>query len=88
MKKIWNIRVKVILIMVGTAPGKWVNQWNTKLTLAPIIGAFEIVLRCLEKRLRELLIRGRIENIQTTAILKSARILRRTLKNLEDLLSY
>ena len=35
---------------------------------------------CLEKRLRELEIRGRIKTIQTTALLKSARILRRVLQ--------
>ena len=39
-----------------------------------------MVPKGLEKRLEELEIRGRIETIQTTAVLRSARILRRVLE--------
>ena len=59
LKKLWNMRVKVIPIVVcalGTVPIK------------------------LEKRLEDLEIRGRIETIQTTALLQSARILKRVLE--------
>ena len=58
LKKLWNMRVKVIPIVVGT---------------------LETVPISLKKRLEDLEIRGRIETIQTTALLQSARILRRVL---------
>ena len=53
-----------------------------KMTEIPIkvIGALGTVLKGLEKRLDELEIRGRIETIQTTELLKSARIPRRVLE--------
>ena len=54
LKKMWNIRVIVILIVFD------------------VLGT---VCKDLEKRLGELEIRGRIEIIQTTALLKLARIL-------------
>ena len=41
-----------------------------------IIGALGTVPKGLEKSLSELEIKGRIETIQTTALLKSARIIR------------
>ena len=45
-----------------------------------IVGVLGIVPKSLEKRLTGLEIRGRIMNIQTTALLRSARILRRVLE--------
>ena len=40
-----------------------------------VIGTLGMVLKDLEKELEELEIRGRIKTIQTTALLRSARIL-------------
>ena len=57
LKKLGNIKVTVILIVVG---------------------AFETVPKVLEKRFGELEIRGRVGTIQTTTLLRSARILRRS----------
>ena len=52
-----------------------------KVTVIPIAAdTLETVTKNLEKRLEELEIRGRIETIQTTALLRSARILRRVLE--------
>ena len=42
-----------------------------------VVGALGTIPKCLEKRLEKLEIRERIETIQTTALLQSARILRR-----------
>ena len=52
-----------------------------------VIVALGIVHKGLERRLEVLEIRGRIETIQTTALLRSARILRKVLKTLGGLLS-
>ena len=52
-----------------------------KITVIPIvIGALGTLLKGLLKRLDDLEIRGQIETIQTTALLRSARILRRVLE--------
>ena len=54
--------------------------WNMKVTLTSIvIGALRMVPKILVRRLKEMDISGRIETIQTTALLRSARILRRVL---------
>ena len=54
MKKLWNMKVKVI----------------------PIVnGVFGTISKGMIKRLDDLEIRGRIETIQTTSLLKSVRIL-------------
>ena len=45
-----------------------------------VIGALDTVTKRLVKGLEDLEIRGRVETIQTTALLRSARILRRVLK--------
>ena len=45
-----------------------------------VVGALGTVPKHSEKRLEDLEIRGRIETIQTTALLQSARILRRVLE--------
>ena len=55
--------------------------WNMRVTETPIVaGAFGTVPKGLEKGLVGLEIRGRIKTIQTTALLRSARILRRVLE--------
>ena len=51
-----------------------------KLTVIPlVIGALRTVPRRLVKGLKDLEIRGQVETIQNTALLRSARILRRVL---------
>ena len=52
-----------------------------KVTIIPIgIGAFGSVTKGLLKGLEDLDVRGRVETIQTTALLRTARILRRVLE--------
>ena len=45
-----------------------------------VIGALDTVTKGLLKGLKDLEIRGRVETIQTTTLLRSARILRRVLE--------
>ena len=53
-----------------------------KVTIIPIvIGAFGTVTKGLLKGLEDLEDGGRVDTIQTTALLKTARILRRVLEN-------
>ena len=55
--------------------------WNMKVTVIPIIiGALDTVTKGLVQGLEDLEIRGRVETIQTTALLRSVRILRRVLE--------
>ena len=62
--------------------------WNMEVTIVPIvIGAFGTVTKVLLKGLEDLEFGGRVETIQMTALLKTARILRRALKTWGDLLS-
>ena len=59
-----------------------------KVTIVPIvIGAFGTLTKGLLTDLEDLEVGGRVETIQTTALLKTARILRRVLETWEDLLS-
>ena len=59
-----------------------------KVTITPIvIGAFRTVIKVLLQGLKDLEFGGRAETIQTTALLKTARILRRVLETWEDLMS-
>ena len=57
--------------------------WNMKVTIIPI----GMVTKGLLKGLEELAVVGRVETIQTTALLKTARILRRVRETWGDLLS-
>ena len=53
-----------------------------KVTIVPTeIGAFGTITRGLSKGLKDLEVGGRVETIRTTAILRTARILRRVLEN-------
>ena len=62
--------------------------WNMKVTIAPImIGTFGTVTKVLLKGLEDLEVGGRVETIQTTALLKTARILRKVWETWRDLLS-
>ena len=64
------------------------SLWNMKVTIVPIvIGAFGTVTKGLLKRLEDLEVDGRVETIQMTALLRTARILRRVLETWGDLLS-
>ena len=55
--------------------------WNMKVTIIPIvIGAFGTVTKGLVQGLEDLEITGRMETIQTTTLLRTARILRRVLE--------
>ena len=59
-----------------------------KVTIIPIvIGTFGTVTKGLLKGLEYLEVGGRMETIQTTALLRTARILRRELETWGDLLS-
>ena len=59
-----------------------------KVTVIPIvIGAFGTVTKGLLKGLEDLEVGGRVENIQTTALLKTVRILRRVQETWGHLLS-
>ena len=59
-----------------------------KVTIVPIvIGALGTVTKVLLKGLEDLEIGGQVKTIQTTALLRTARILRRVLETWGDLLS-
>ena len=52
-----------------------------KMTVTPVvIGALGTITKGLVQREEDLKIRGRVETIQTTALLRSAKILRRVLE--------
>ena len=62
--------------------------WNMQVRIIPIvIGTFEAVTKGLLKGLEDLEVGRRVETIQTTALLRTARILRRVLETRGDLLS-
>ena len=57
------------------------KQWNMKVTIVPIvIGALGTVTKGLVQELEDFEITGRVETIETIALLRSARILRRVLE--------
>ena len=61
--------------------------WNMQVTIIPIvIGAFGTVTKGLLKGLEDLEVGGRLETIQTTALLRTARILRSVMETRGDLL--
>ena len=65
------------------------KHWNMKVTeISIVIGALSTVTKGLVKGPGDLEIRGRVETIQTTVLLRSARILKRFLEIWEDLLSF
>ena len=64
------------------------KQWNMEVAIIPIvIGALGTVTERLLKGLEDLEIRGWVETIQITTLLRAARILRRVLETCGDLLS-
>ena len=63
--------------------------WNMKVTIIPIvIGAFGTVTKGLLKVLEDLEVGDQVETIQTSPLLKTARILRTVLETWGDLLSF
>ena len=60
--------------------------WNMKMTIVPIV-ILGTITKGLLKGLEDFEAGGWVETIQTTALLKTARILRRVLKTWRDLLS-
>ena len=66
----------------------WKKSWNMKVTVRPIvIGPLDTVNKGLVQGLEDMEIRGRVDTIQTTALLSSARILKRVLVTWRNLLS-
>ena len=64
------------------------NLWNMKVTIMPIvIGALGTITKGLLKGQEDLEVGGQVETIETTALLRTARILRRVLETWGDLLS-
>ena len=62
--------------------------WNMKMTIIPIvIGVLGTLTKCLLKGLEDLEVGKRVESIQTAALLRTARILRRVLETWGDFLS-
>ena len=82
-------RVFAVLINnTWTMQGNWKKLWIMKVTIIPIvIRALGTVTEGLVKGLEDFEIRERMETIQTTALLRSDRILRRVLETWGDLLS-
>ena len=84
----WNWNNVKRRISTSTLLENWKKLWNMKVTIVPIvIGAFGTVTKGLLKDLEDLKAGGRVEIIQTTALLKTPRILRRGLETWGDLLS-
>ena len=64
-------------ISTVTLLGNFKKLWNMKVTIIPIvIGAFGTVTKGLLKGLEHLEVGGQVETIQTTALLRTVRILR------------
>ena len=59
---------------------KMKKLWNMKVTVPTVIGALGKITKGLLKVLEDLEVGGRVETIQTTALLRTARILRRVLE--------
>ena len=82
-----SMMIKIIIKYLDLA-GKLKKQWNMKVMVIPIvIGALSTVTKRWVQRLEDLEIRGRVETIQTTVLLRSGRILRRVLEVWRDSLS-
>ena len=82
------IIIMIIIIKYIDLARQLKKLWNMKITVIPVVvGALCTVARDFVKRQKDLEIRGWMETIQTTALLRSTRILRRVLKTWGDLLS-
>ena len=56
------------------------KPWNMQVTIIPIVNLFGTVTKGLLRGLEDLEVGGRVETIQTTSFLRTARILRRVLE--------
>ena len=74
-------------ISTSTLLGNWKNCGTWRWWLYQLWLVLFTVTKGLLKRLEELEIGGRVETIQTSTLLRSAKILRRVLENWGDLLS-
>ena len=74
-------------ISTWTLLENWKNMEHKTTVIPIVIGALGTVTKGLIKRQEDFEIRGCLETIQTTALLRSARILRRILETWGDLLS-
>ena len=73
------------MISTSTLQENWKKLWNMKVIIIPIvIGAFGTVTKGLLKGLEDLGVGGELETIQTTALLRMARILGRVLETWGD----
>ena len=79
-------RPDLIIINLARELKKKKKLWNMKVTIIPIvIGAIGTVTKGLLKGLEDLEAGGWVETIQTTALLRTARIPRRVLETWGDL---
>ena len=76
------MQFNIWLSYLSTPPlGQDMTQGQLKVTIVPIvIGALGTITKGLLKGLEDLEFGGRVETIQTTALLRSARVLRRVLE--------
>ena len=90
-----NIAPQIIIIIKSEKKDKYLDLarelkklWNMKVTIVPIvIAALSTITKGLLKGLEELEFGGRVEPIQTRALLRTAWILRRVLETWGDMLS-
>ena len=88
MATAWNWKNVKREISTLTLLENWKKLWNMKVTIISIvISVFGTITKGLLKGLEDLEVGGRVETIQTTALLKTASILRRVLETWEDFLS-
>ena len=67
--------------MLHAQPGLWKKMWNMEVTIAPlVISVLGTVTKVMVDGLGDMEIRGRVETVQTSALLRSARILSRVLE--------
>ena len=80
MKTSQKSKIIIIIIIMDLAM-ELKKLWNIKVTIIPIvIGVFGTAIKGLLKGQKDFEIRGRVETIQTTALLRTARIPRRVLE--------
>ena len=83
-----SIIIIIIIIIIIDLARELKKLWNMKVTIVQIvIGAFGTITKGLLKGLEDLEVGGRVETIQMTALLRTARILRKVLETWGDLLS-
>ena len=74
-------------LIIGPCQRTKQNCWTCRWPIKIVVRAVGVVPKSLEKRLKELKVKGRIKTIQTTELLRSARTLRIVLDTWRDLQS-